>query len=86
MLKSGSGFAEVTAYMWCLALVTTFQEEHQKVWKFAPSLKAENLTSTDTWITPYLCVVIKNVSSASSDLEKMVFKIKISNDRSYNKI
>lgn len=86
MLKSGSGFDEVTAYMHCLTLMTTFQEEHQKLWNFSPSVKAETVTSIDTWITPYLCVAIKNILGASNDQEKMVFKIKISKDRSYNKI
>lgn len=71
MLKSGSGFDEVSAYMHCLVMMTTFQEEHQKVWNFSLSLKEENTIFIEHfWITPCLCVVVKNLSGASNDLEK----------------
>lgn len=57
MLKSGSGFDEVSAYMHCLVMMTTLQEEHQKVWNFSLSLKEENTIFIDTLLdhTVFMC-------------------------------
>jgi len=70
MLKNAYDFDEVTGHMPCLVLVTTFSG-YKKAGHVLLSLKEENkFLLTHFWIILCLCIVIKNASGASNDLEK----------------